>query len=81
MNKYVEEFSAYLTDVKKASVNTCLSYIRDITQFETHLTAAGVHDILEASPEDIASYIEALDHAGKSDSTILRATAALKCFF
>ncbi len=81
MNKYVEEFSTYLTDVKKASVNTCLSYIRDITQFETHLTMAGVGNILEASPEDVAAYIESLDHAGKSDSTILRATAALKCFF
>ena len=78
MNKYVEEFSTYLTDVKKASVNTCLSYIRDITQFETHLTASGVTNILEATPEDVAAYIEALDQAGKSDSTILRATAALK---
>ena len=81
MNQYVEEFSTYLTEVKKASVNTCLSYMRDITQFETHLTANGIRNILEATPDDIASYIASLDHAGKSDSTILRATAALKSFY
>ncbi len=81
MNKYVEEFSTYLTDVKKASVNTSLSYIRDITQFETHLEENDVQDILAATPEDVAAYIESLDQAGKSDSTILRATAALKSFY
>lgn len=81
MNRYIEEFQTYLTDVKKASTNTCLSYIRDITQYESHLLAGGVENMLEAGPEDIASYIESLDQAGKSDSTILRSTAALKCFY
>jgi len=81
LNKYIEEFSGYLTDVKKSSENTRLSYIRDISQFETYLINAGISDILQATSQTVTEYIKTLENAGKSDSTILRAAAALKAFY
>lgn len=81
MNKYIEEFSGYLTEIKKSSQNTRLSYIRDITQFETYLLGESIEDILNADNQNINNYIKLLEANGKSDSTILRATAALKAFY
>ncbi len=81
MNKYIEEFSGYLMDVKKSSENTRLSYIRDISQFEMYLVNEGIADILHAGSQNISEYLKALENAGKSDSTILRAAAALKSFY
>ncbi len=81
LNKYIEEFSEYLTEVKKSSENTRLSYIRDINQFESYLTGEGIEDILHVSVQTISEYIKNLEDSGKSDSTILRASAALKSFY
>ena len=81
LNKYIEEFSEYLTNVKKSSENTRLSYIRDISQFETYLMGEGIADILHVSQQEIGEYIKNLETSGKSDATILRASAALKSFY
>ena len=57
MNKYIEEFSEYLTEVKKSSENTRLSYIRDINQFESYLTGEGIEDIQKFDPVEFAGGI------------------------
>lgn len=81
MNKYIEEFSNYLTEVKKASTNTSLSYIRDLNQFDAYLSENDLGGILEISKSNIDDYVAHLQQLGKSDSTVMRATASLKSFY
>lgn len=74
----VELFEKYLTDEKKASVNTLSSYMRDIRQFADYIEAQTDIDIINAGESDLAEYIDYLRNAGKSVATVSRSIASLK---
>ncbi len=78
---YIDLFTAYLYNEKKASENTVESYIRDITQFDTYCTSKNVTDLTKADDKLLAVYFEYLSGKGKSEATKSRIIASLRCFY
>jgi len=81
MTTIIKEFETYLKDVKKASQNTYTSYIRDILQYENFIKSEGYSDVLVNDSVLVEKYLSNLREKGKASSTILRSSAALKCFY
>lgn len=81
MKTDIDEFTAYLQDVKKMSRNTVLSYHRDLLQMETYLEEKGIIDAGKVTKTSLNSYILYLEKEGKATATISRTLAAMKAFF
>lgn len=73
-------YQTYLIDVKHASDNTVVSYLRDIRQFASYLDSFDVA-LEDASVQLIRDYALHLRQAGKSSATIARAIASLRGFY
>lgn len=73
----MREYEVYLNGERRASVNTQVSYLRDLRQFADYsqipLENADVHLISE--------YAGFLGEKGKSSSTVMRSIASLKSFY
>ncbi len=74
-------FEKYLTDVKKSSVNTLSSYMRDIRQLGEYLDTRTDALMDTAGEEELAGYIASLKANGKSTATVSRCIASIKCFY
>lgn len=81
MKDYIELFKDYLTDFKKSSNNTVESYMRDISQFSSYCAESGISNLAKADVEVLNSYAQHLSAIGKSDSTVSRITASLRCYY
>lgn len=81
MRNYIEIFSKFLTDEKKASKNTFESYIRDITQFSSYCASNGIDDLALVDNAQIRSYLDYLLHIGKSEATKTRIVASLRSYY
>ena len=76
----IRAYENYLSKVKHASSNTISSYMRDIRQFEGWLIAHEGIDVVDATQQNIADYLEHLDSEGRSGATRSRSLASLKNF-
>ncbi len=81
MLNFVYAYENYLTKVKKASVNTISSYIRDIRQFVDWLNTSCELDVLDVKQVNIRSYLSYMEGIGKSAATVSRVVASLKNFY
>lgn len=81
MQDYQQEFQTYLTDTKGVSANTLESYIRDIRQYNGYLSTIGVCAPGEATAEAFTSYLDILGRSGRSNATITRAVASVRCYY
>ncbi len=81
MSNYIQDFELYLKKNKKASQNTIVSYIRDVSKFEEFIYKKGLADISACSDKEISKHIEVLARQGKSEATITRTLASLRAFF
>ena len=79
--KYLEIYERYLTEEKKASLNTRSSYLRDIRQFGDYLDLHGKLNYADCTEDDLCAYISYLRGKGKSVSTVSRCIASLKNFY
>jgi len=77
MQDFTKDFEVYLRDEKGRSDNTLLSYMRDIKQFERYYN----RPLIEAAAEEIETYLAYLTSSGKSQATIMRSVASLRCFY
>ena len=78
---YISDFQAFLTEEKHASKNTLSSYMRDINQFAAYLVKVGNVDIIDVKRADVQNYIAWLKKNAKSNATISRSLASMKCFY
>ena len=74
-------YENYLTKVKKASINTISSYMRDIRQFADWLSASEDLDVVDAAQVNISRYLAHMEEEGRSAATISRCLASLKNFY
>lgn len=82
MYKKIEEYVKYLSEKAGKSVNTCLSYGRDLRQYYDWLSLnCRISNIFDAAPEHLESYIEELTDLDKSPATVSRNVASLKGFY
>ena len=79
--KYLEIYERYLTEEKKASLNTRSSYLRDVRQFGEYLDIHEELNFADCTEDDLCAYISYLRREGKSVSTVSRSIASLKNFY
>ncbi len=77
----ISAYENYLTKVKRASVNTVFSYIRDIRQYDHWLTDSCGISVLNAGQVNIAQYLAHLQEEGRSAATVSRGLASIKNFY
>ncbi len=78
---YLEKFKYHLTEEKHASANTVASYLRDVGKFAECVRCEYHKSLVSIGAEDVAEYVEKLKRDGKSNATIARCAASLKCFY
>ncbi len=81
MKDYMNNFRIYLSEVKKASDNTIESYMRDIHQFSDYCASASLKDTARADTAFLEKYTAHLRKIGKSESTVSRIIASLRCYY
>ena len=77
----ISAYENYLVNVKQASANSVVSYLRDIRQFASWLLETRGREIADASKQNISDYLARLEEEGRSSATISRSVASLKNFF
>ena len=81
MKAYIKEFEIYLKETKKSSSNTLESYLRDISQFACFCESSNFRSTTSAKNDSVNKYMQHLKKAGKSDATITRTIASLRCYY
>lgn len=74
-------YEYYLLNIKRASVNTVASYIRDLRQFFSYLAETELLAPEQCTNECVCRYVEHLGAIGKSSATVSRAVASLRSFY
>ena len=81
LEKCLRDFEGYLKKEKNASPNTLSSYLRDLRQYGEWLNKTSGMELPKAKEEDIAGYYRFLRASGKSQSTVSRCSATLRCYY
>ena len=81
MEKEINSFITYLHNVKKMSLNTELSYRRDLAKVERFMSEHKINDVDKVTPDDLNSYIAYLQDNKFSAATISRNIACIKTFY
>lgn len=74
-------FSTYLKEVKKASNNTVLSYMRDLQGFYNFLQTLGVKRPIDINQTNVMAYVYTMQSNNKAGATVSRSIASLRAFF
>ncbi len=80
MEREINEFISYLHNVKKMSINTEMSYKRDLAKLNAYMAERGISDVSKLSPENLSDYIAFLKENNFSAATVSRNIACLKSF-
>lgn len=80
MNDLCEAFKEYLIKVKGSSANTVEAYMRDVNRFSEFCISNG-NSALPADATTVKEYIEGLTALGKSEATVTRTAATLRCYY
>lgn len=81
MKDYCKEFGEYLIHQKAASANTLDSYVRDVEYFLIYLESKELGSPADADTEFLNGYVDSLKSDGKSNATITRHIASIRCFY
>ena len=77
----VQAYENFLSKVKRASLNTISSYMRDIRQFAQWLRMNEDVDVIDASQLNISEFLSYLEEEGRTGATVSRNLASLKNFY
>ena len=81
MHSFISGFEDYLRNEKKSSKNTLDSYLRDIEKFLSYCKMNELLDITAVDSAVIRKYFEYLTVMGKSQATVTRVAASLRCLY
>lgn len=81
MVDYIDDFQAFLIDVKNASKSTIESYMRDIGKFISYCNQNHISSLSSVNEGVINKYEEYLNFIGQSEASVSRALASLRCYF
>lgn len=81
MKTEVERFIVYLSEEKKSSQNTCVSYRRDLLQMVEYLQGQGIYELSKVTKTSLNSFMLHLEKEGKAVATVSRVLASIKAFF
>lgn len=77
----IEDFVAYLKDVKQKSQNTVASYQRDLIKMDDYLKKKGISAIRSVTENDLKEFLSWMKEQNLKDSTVSRSVASIKAFF
>lgn len=77
----IQDFIQYLHEKKQTSVNTEVSYARDLKKMREYLLNQGISDVSEVTMTALNSYLFFLEKEGRKPATISRNIASMKAFF
>lgn len=80
MEQFINDFIAYLRDVKNASDNTLQAYMNDLKKLHSYCNKQGILSVTKISETSLKSYVLGLESEGLSPSSITRNIAAIKAF-
>lgn len=81
MRDYCLDFGDYLVNQKNVSDNTLDSYLRDVEHFLSFLKEQQVNEPGDVDEIQMNLYIERLTALKKSNATITRNVASIRCFY
>ena len=81
MKDYCADFSNYLIHTKAVSMNTLDSYVRDVEHFLSFLKQEGRDSPASVDVDFMKHYVENLTEMKKTNSTITRNIASIRCFY
>ena len=81
INVELECFKDYLTNKKRSSENTVLSYMRDLRHMADYFYKTGVTDVAMINSTNLNSYVLDMERNGKSGATVSRSITTIKNFF
>lgn len=77
----IEEFIGYLHNTRGTSLNTEISYERDLRKLEQFLKDKGIRRIRQVTEAELNSYITYLEREEFATSSISRSIASIRAFF
>lgn len=77
----IEEFIGYLHNTRGTSLNTEISYERDLRKLEQFLKDKGIRRIRQVTEAELNSYITYLEREEFAASSISRSIASIRAFF
>ncbi len=80
MEQYINDFIAYMKDIKHASNNTLQAYRNDLKKLRTFFEKQNINSVVKISETSLNSYILSLEKDGLSAATVTRNIAAMKAF-
>ena len=81
MQGFISKFENYLRNEKKSSDNTLDSYLRDLGQFLSYCEMNEIKEVSRVDKKTVEKFFEYLTVIGKSNATVSRVAASLRCFF
>ena len=81
MQREIDSFISYLHNVKKTSVNTEMSYQRDLKKVRTYFEEKGIKDVKDITERDMNGYIRMMTDENFKPATISRSIASIKAWF
>ncbi len=81
MKDYILEFESFLKYEKASSGNTMQSYLRDVAQFSAYCNLNSISDVSKVTAKKLNEYLDYLRSTGRSDATVSRNIASLRCYF
>lgn len=81
MQETIGKFIEYLEKERHSSINTAVSYKRDLNKFALFLEKQGVFDVSKITATNLTSYVLFLEKEGRAAATISRSIASIKAFF
>ncbi|MBU2590544.1 MAG: site-specific tyrosine recombinase XerD [Nitrospinae bacterium] len=80
-NKFIEEFTDYITVERRLSINSVNAYRMDLYSFLTELKKGEKEDLLKVKEKDIHNYLLALRNRRMSNATVARHLVSIKSFY
>ena len=80
MDKYIDEYINYISNIKKYSKYTCINYQNDLSKYKTYLDSNSIK-LDKAEYKDIRGFISYLYNLGESNKTITRNISSLRSFY
>lgn len=81
MERFLQMFQTYLIEVKKSSENTVESYMRDLNRFIRYCTDHDYTSPERVNVDFLREYLDFLVGEGKSEATVTRIIASVRCFY
>lgn len=81
MEQEIREFIDYLHNTKKTSLNTEVSYQRDLTKMAAYLEEQGITTVEAVREFDLTGYIDHMERENFASSTVSRSVASMRAFF